>query len=65
MATFPKPLCELRVLWGERESGVSRSASCQTESRKPSSATALPSAGNPERQTLLKVETAAKNHKGE
>ena len=24
MATFPKPLCELRVLWGERESRASR-----------------------------------------
>jgi hypothetical protein len=62
MATFPKPLCELRVLWGERESGVSRPASCQAESLKTSSPTALPLAEQPERQALPQLEEARKNH---
>ncbi len=57
MATFPKPLCELRILWGERESPP-RPTSRQAEPRKPI-ATALP------RQAFPKAEEGAKNREGE
>jgi hypothetical protein len=42
MATFPKPLCELRALWGERQSGVSLPVSCPAGKQTPSSTTSLP-----------------------
>ena len=65
MATFPKPLCELKALWGSRGSSVSRAASCPTEPRKTSSATALPVAEKPESQTVSELEKAGKNREGE
>jgi hypothetical protein len=65
MATFPKPLCELKALWGGRGSSVSRPASCPAEPRMPSNATALPLAEKSERQALSKVGEATKNCEGE
>lgn len=66
MATFPKPLCELKALWGGRGSHVSRPARRRpAEPRRTSSATALPLAEQPERQTLSKVGDAIKNREGE
>lgn len=65
MATFPKPLCELRALWGERQSGVSRPASCPAGMQTPSSATTHPLAGKPEGRPPSKVEDGAKSREGE
>jgi hypothetical protein len=65
MATFPKPLCELKALWGSRGSSLSRAASCPTEPRNTSSAAALPLAEKSEHQTDSKLEEAGKNREGE
>jgi hypothetical protein len=61
MATFPKPLCELKALWGSRGAHVSQPASCPADPRTSSSATALPPTENPERKVFPKPEEVTKN----